>query len=75
MDQGDALLIFTDGLMEGFSQAFQDPSTVLAGVRGCADAKSIGEYVLNQVNPEDPLEDDLTLVVIRRQPSGQESSY
>ena len=71
---GDALLIFTDGLMEGYSRAFNDPSTVLAGVHRRADARSIAEYVLNQTCPGGPLEDDLTLVVVRRQPHSQQAS-
>ncbi len=72
MGPGDSLLIFTDGLMEGCSQAFKEPSTVLAGVHACADAKSITEYVLDQINPEDPLEDDLTLLVVRRRHNSRE---
>ncbi|MDA1219904.1 MAG: SpoIIE family protein phosphatase [Chloroflexi bacterium] len=65
LGQGDALLLFTDGLMEGYSQVFKEPSTELSGILQCSDAKAIAEYVLNQTCPANPLEDDLTLVVVQ----------
>jgi serine phosphatase RsbU (regulator of sigma subunit) len=68
--EGDALLLFTDGLMEGCSRAFKNPSVELAGLHRCAKAEFIAERLAVLTRPEGPLEDDLTLLVVRRNPPG-----
>jgi PAS domain S-box-containing protein len=70
LQEGDSLLLFTDGLMEGCSRAFKDPSAELAGLHRCATAQCLAQRLVELTRPAGPLEDDLTLLVVRRNPPG-----
>ena len=64
---GDALVLYTDGVIETRSQNGDDfgVQSLVASLHG-EDAEEIARHVVEAVDRHGPREDDLTLLVIRR---------
>lgn len=65
---GDTLLIYSDGVAEARPDVFATPVDVAACAAGEGGATEVVERLMAAVTPVRPLPDDLTVVVLRRQP-------
>ncbi len=68
MNPGDTLVIYSDGLGEARPDLFADRAGVAAYVARGVDANTIVRDLVAEVSAVKPLPDDLTVLVLRRQP-------
>lgn len=67
---GDTLIVYSDGLVEARPDVFGDAGALAAFVaRGAGDADGIVRLLVDEVAQVRPLPDDLTVVVLTRQPA------
>ena len=70
-EEGDALLLYSDGLIDAQTELVIDNSVLSARLEGAASAGEMVERITAMVPPETPLPDDLTVLVLRKLENGR----
>lgn len=65
---GDALVVYSDGLLECQPDGLLTPETLNALVAGSRNAREMLSRLLALVPPDEPLSDDLTVFILRSAP-------
>ena len=65
LDHGDALLVYSDGLVDARADLCLDRQAVAEGVGPTTSAAEAVERLVELADPRGPLPDDLTLMVLR----------
>jgi serine phosphatase RsbU (regulator of sigma subunit) len=65
-EEGDALVLYSDGLIDALPELALDNEALAARLSGSATAREMVERLAAMVPSETPLPDDLTVVVVRK---------
>lgn len=66
MRPGDALVVYSDGLLDGCHDMFETPAMLAAQIAGLSGASNIVQRIMDLATAEGPLPDDLTVAVLCR---------
>jgi sigma-B regulation protein RsbU (phosphoserine phosphatase) len=65
-ESGDALVLYSDGLIDAQAELALNNVTLAARLEGVANARDMVDRIVEMVSPETPLPDDLTVLVVRK---------
>lgn len=64
--EGDALVLYSDGLVDAQSELAVDNATLASRLEGATTARDMVDRIVEMVPPDTPLPDDLTILVLRK---------
>jgi serine phosphatase RsbU (regulator of sigma subunit) len=65
-ENGDALVLYSDGLIDAQSEIAIGNGTLAAQLEGAGSAREMVDRIAAMVRPGTPLPDDLTVLVLRK---------
>jgi serine phosphatase RsbU (regulator of sigma subunit) len=72
-EDGDALVLYSDGLIDALPELTLDNRALAGQLDGSASAREMVDRLIALVPPEAPLPDDMTVLVVRCQEENQVS--
>jgi serine phosphatase RsbU (regulator of sigma subunit) len=64
-EDGDALVLYSDGLIDALPELALDNRALAGRLEGAASAREMVDRLVALVPPEAPLPDDMTVLVVR----------
>jgi serine phosphatase RsbU (regulator of sigma subunit) len=69
-EEGDALVLYSDGLIDAQTELFLDNAALAARLEGAANARDMVDRIAAMVSSGTPLPDDLTVLIVRKHSGG-----